>query len=247
MERVSPSEIADPTFSLSLPLSRDFVHVVKFPLDIDGGMADMASVLDGQERDRATRFVQDCDRRRFVVAHVLMRLVLARCLQVPAASLRFSIGAHGKPGLVGADVDLRFNLSHAGERALLGVALGREVGIDIEQERPVEALSIARRYFSPAEYQVLASLPEERRTAAFFRGWTRKESFIKARGDGLLRPLDGFDVSLENTAPQLLLGSRDSPSAPDQWTMVAVAVDAGYAGAITAEGKGWRLAYCDVA
>src|SRR4029077_18989566 len=95
MVRVSPAEMADPTFSLSLPLSRDAVHVVKFPLDVAGGMADLASILDGQERDRATRFVQDSDRHRFVVSHVLMRLVLARCLQVPPASLRFSIGAHG--------------------------------------------------------------------------------------------------------------------------------------------------------
>ena len=95
-----------------------------------------------------------------------------------------------------ARLDVQFNLSHAGERALLAVAIGRELGVDIEEERCVDVLGIARRYFSPSEYLALVSLPEERRVGAFYRCWTRKESFLKARGEGLAFPLSGFEVSL---------------------------------------------------
>jgi 4'-phosphopantetheinyl transferase len=208
-------------------------------------MAHLAPMLHDEERHRMARLVRELDRRRFMVAHALTRLVLGRCLRVSPASLRFDIGPHGKPRLIGARLDLRFNLSHAGERALLAVAIGREVGVDIEQERSVDVLGIARRYFSTSEYVALISLPEEHRVGAFCRCWTRKESFLKARGEGLAFPLSAFEVSLAETASQLLVACASAPTELDRWTMLSVAVDPGYAGAITAEGRGWLLTCWD--
>ena len=245
VQEVTPARIAAPRFPLALPLLQDDVHVVQFPLDSYGDMADLAPMVDDEERHRMARLVRESHRRRFMVAHALTRLVLGRCLQVSPASLRFGIGPHGKPRLTGARLDLRFNLSHAGERALLAVAIGRELGVDIEKERRVDVLGIARRYFSPSEYLALASLPEDHRVGAFCRCWTRKESFLKARGEGLAFPLSGFEVSLAETAPQLLVACARAPTELDRWTMVSVAVDPGYAGAITAEGQGWRLTCWD--
>ena len=135
--------------------------------------------------------------------------------------------------------DLRFNLSHAGTRALLAVSIGRDVGVDIERERPIDVLAVARRYFARDEYRALVALPEDLRVRAFYRVWTRKESYIKARGDGLSASLSSFVVSLDDTGDQLLLSSVDEE--PGAWTMVAVPVAAGYAGAVTAQGSGWRL------
>lgn len=227
-----------PPFPDRLTLTSDDVHVVRFRLDEPCD----ESLLDAEERGRAARFVFDRHRRRFVAAHAWMRAVLGRCIDRPPASLRFAAGSHGKPSLVDPPMDVRFNLSHAGERALLAVVLGREIGVDVEKERPIETLQLAQRFFASGEYACLEALPEAERDPAFFRCWTRKESFIKAVGEGLSFPLDLFEVSLaREEAPQLLLACRASGQAMARWRVVSLPIDRGYAAALTAEAGGWRV------
>jgi 4'-phosphopantetheinyl transferase len=223
--------------------SKHHVYAVRFCLIDSGDMEDALSLLDDAERARGSRFIRESDRRRFVIAHGFTRLVLGRFLGVPAASLRFSVGSHGKPRLTDADADLRFSLSHSRERAVLAVALAREVGIDIEQERPIAALDLAQRFFSPREFEALAATQPDGRASAFFRCWTRKESFVKARGDGLSFPLSAFDVSLEESAPPLLLAC-EHPDETARWTIAAVPCDGPYTAALTAAGQDWRLDHC---
>jgi 4'-phosphopantetheinyl transferase len=222
-------------------LSTDHVHIVRLASENVGYAPTLRCILDDNERARAERFVSELDRRRFVVAHAQMRIVIAAFLHVPPVAIRFSVGSHGKPQLSDRRIDLRFSLSHSGEQALLALAIGREVGIDIEQVRSVEVLDLARHCFSQREYETLESFSPDQRLQAFFRGWTRKESLVKARGDGLSCSLRDFDVSLDETARDLLVGWRLSPNECGRWTMRSVAADAGYAAAITVEGQGWRL------
>ncbi len=227
-----------PPFPSRLVPGPEDVHVVRILLD---GPCD-ETVLDEGERRRADRFMFERDRRRFIAAHAWMRVVLGRCLDRPPASLQFAAGAHGKPSLVDPPVDLRFNLSHGGERALLAVTLGREVGVDVEQERPIEEVVLADRFFSSAESARLQALPAEEHRAAFFRCWTRKESFIKAVGDGLTFPLGSFEVSLaDEDAPQLLHTCSAPGQAVERWRVVSLAIDRGYAAALTAEAGSWQV------
>jgi 4'-phosphopantetheinyl transferase len=144
--------------------------------------------LDEGERARAARFVFERDRRRFISAHAQLRRVLGRWLDRDPASLRFAVGAHGKPSVDG----LQFNLSHSADRALVAVHPSLPVGIDIEEMREVEFTAIAERNFSPAERADLAAAPDVR--AAFYRIWCGKEAFIKLIGEGLHFPLHAFDV-----------------------------------------------------
>src|SRR5688572_20859640 len=117
---------------------------------------------------------------------------------------------------------LRFNLSHAGERALIAVSLGREVGVDIEEVRPIESLTLADRFFAPAEFRAIEALSPAARTDAFFRCWTRKEAFIKAHGAGLSAPLDSFEVDLTTAdTPQLLRACHD-PAMYERWRIVSL-------------------------
>jgi 4'-phosphopantetheinyl transferase len=202
----------------------------------------VAVPLDEDERRRAARFVFDIDRRRYVAAHTALRVILGRFLGQDPADLRFTYGPRGKPRLADAPIDARFNLSHSGDLALVAVAIGREVGVDIDQTRTMSDMSgVAEHAFSPAERALLERTPPESRPEVFFRIWTRKESFIKALGDGMHFPLDGFDVSAEPTGSQLLLACRAAPHELGRWTTRAVACEPGFTAAITVEGDGFEM------
>ncbi|PYR24182.1 MAG: hypothetical protein DMF92_23165 [Acidobacteria bacterium] len=216
------------------------VHVVRVRLD--DTLADPIELLDDEERVRAARFVFDRDRRRFINAHAWVRVALGRCVGRAPESLRFASGGRGKPRLVGPGIDLRFNLSHAGERALIAITSGREVGVDIEKERPIEVFELARRFFSPPESSELQNIAASDQIPAFFRCWTRKEAFIKALGDGLAFPLDGFAVSLGNDgSSQLLRACSSAPDALQQWRVVSLPTEAGYVAAVAARAGDWRV------
>jgi 4'-phosphopantetheinyl transferase len=217
------------------------IHVVDVRLD--DRYQNALDVLDDAERGRAARFVFEPDRRRFIVSHALLRTVLGRFLNQPPGSLRFTTGFRGKPRLVDPPVDLRFNLSHAGERALIAVALGREVGVDIEQTRAIDALALATRFFAAGETAALRALPESEQPAAFLRCWTRKEAFIKALGDGLHFPLSQFEVSLvpDDGSRQLLQASHGAGDPAARWRIVPLPVDDGYTAALAAESGAWNV------
>ena len=156
------------------------------------------------------------------------------CLGVAPEDLRFSIGPRGKPQLANSVEDVRFNLAHSCEWAMVAVANGRDVGIDIERHRAIDAGAIAEGMFSVSERAALDSQSPEHRPAAFYRCWARKESFIKAQSDGLSLPLGAFDVSLEATGLQLLLASRLDASDVARWWMQALDAPHGYSAALTA-------------
>ncbi|HEX9921799.1 MAG TPA: 4'-phosphopantetheinyl transferase superfamily protein, partial [Anaerolineae bacterium] len=152
----------------------------------------------------------------------------------------------GKPSLATSSQhdqpDLRFNLSHSHELALYAVTYGRDVGVDLEHvSRKIEAMQIADRFFSPSEVSVLRSLPGHLQRDAFFNCWTRKEAFIKAKGDGLSLPLDQFDVSLRPGEPAVLLSTHFDPQETGQWSLQALSPGPGYVGALALAGHGWQL------
>jgi len=216
------------------PLGPNTVIVVSIRLDEKPSEV----FLSAEEQLQADRFVFDRDRRRFIAAHTAMRLVLAHYLDIHPLELRFEAGARGKPRLVQATRDLRFNLSHSEERALLAVSVGREVGVDIEYVRTVpDMFGVADTAFSPLEIARLHDAPGDQQAEVFFRVWTRKESFIKALGDGMHFPLKEFDVSTEPSGPQLLLACSAAPAELDRWTTRALPSETHYAAAITVGGK----------
>src|SRR5262245_31893613 len=198
--------------------------------------------MDDEEWQKCRRFKFERDRRRYRGAHTAVRTVLGGYLQRHPCDLRFESGPHGKPRLADATHDLRFNLSHSHERALLAVTLGREVGVDIEHMRPVpDMFGVARHVFSPREMTCLRAASSEQQHDMFFRIWTRKESFIKATGDGMHYPLKSLDVSTEPSAPQLLLACAAGPDEVGRWTMRTLSSEPDYSAAITVEGAGFNV------
>jgi 4'-phosphopantetheinyl transferase len=116
-----------------------------------------------------------------------MQVILGTYLGVSPDSLKFVVGPLGKPSLVPEQHGgLEFNLSHSGETALLAVARGRAVGIDIvRHDATVDHAGIASRVFSPGELKALDDRSADGAIASFYQTWARKEAALKARGLGL--------------------------------------------------------------
>src|ERR1700730_1444128 len=189
-----------------LSLSHDELHVWLTWLDVERQEhTRLFSYLNKDEVSRAERFVFPRDRDHFIVARGRLRELLGKYLRCPPDAVQFKTGRFGKLSLLDDENQLRFNLSHSHGLALYGFCMGRELGIDAEKIRPGFAgQGIAERYFSAAEQRELTEVPKELRDTAFFLCWTRKEAYIKARGDGLQIPLDSFDVSLKPDEPATL-------------------------------------------
>ena len=138
---------------------------------------------------------------------------------------------------------LRFNVSHSQGLAVVAVTRHREIGVDVEEVRPLpDAQPIAERCFSGEENRVFLGVPAADRLAAFFNCWTRKEAYLKALGDGLARPLDAFDVTLLTGEPARLLRVKGDEREAARWSLRALYPALGYVGALVVEGHGWELA-----
>lgn len=170
------------------------VDVWRFDL-LDAKLRAVEGVLDGVERRRAGRLVFDDHRRRFMAAHVGMRLALSEYLGLAPSALVLAVGAHGKPHLVGGGPE--FNLSHSGDVAYLAVSADTPLGIDVELETPERDVpSLAEAVFSPQEREELSLGGADRAQEMFFRGWTRKEAYLKALGLGVGVDLSAVSVGL---------------------------------------------------
>ena len=194
-------------------------------------------LLNTQERSRAEAFRFAHDQYRFVITHGALRIILGHYVDVPPAELDFLFSRRGKPALKPTPglPDIRFNLSHSGSRAMLAIAPKREVGVDIECiDARHDGMAIAERFFSLREREALWSLPSDEREQGFFSCWTRKEAYLKARGDGLFTPLQDFDVSVAPGGPVLLV-SRIEPGEADRWHIQELPTEPGYVAALAVE------------
>lgn len=209
------------------------VRVWLTKLDPGAAVVDrLFAVLSPDERKRAARFHFRRDAMRWIVGRTTLRAVLGHCVGTDPAAIAFDYGEKGKPALAGP-TDLQFSVTHSAEVAAYAVTVGAPVGVDVERLRPLDQLeSIAEHTFSRRECEVLRGLPVQLRLAGFFNCWTRKEAYVKARGEGLSYPLQRFSVSLEPGAPARLESVDDAPGHVQAWTMEALPLPPGFAGAV---------------
>jgi 4'-phosphopantetheinyl transferase len=223
-----------------LELPGEEVHVWRSSLSLAPDvLRRLAATLTPDELSRATRFVFPGDRDDFIAARGILRELLGTYLKRPPASLEFKYGPRGKPALQTGDTDrsIRFSVSHSQGLALYAFADGRELGIDLEMIQPdFGSEKVAERFFSHRELTELSTLPAELRAEGFFACWTRKEAYVKARGDGLQIPLDSFDVALTPGCPAELRSSDNA-----RWSVHSVQPAPRFIAAVVGEGRSWRL------
>ena len=243
MSRVPDSELASPELPL---LDSQSVHVWFCELSRYAGReASFAAQLSDDERARAARFVFERDRQRFILSHGLLRRLLSHYINSEAAEIQLITGQHGKPAISGqsaASGSVRFSLSHSGEYAVVAVAHGREVGVDVEMRKAnLECLKLAERFFAPPEAQAIATLQGEAQRALFFRLWTAKEAYLKGRGVGLSLGLERFEIVFDREPPGARVRFADSGTFDRAWQVQSLSLPDGLAGAVAVRGGDWQL------
>ena len=160
--------------------------------------------LSPQEQQKHARFHFAKHRHLYLVAHALVRRTLSRYGDLAPASWQFSENQYGRPEISAPQqqffkAPLRFNLSHTEGLIACGVVLERDLGVDVENStRMNNATEVAEHYFSASEVKSLRELANASQQNRFFRYWTLKEAYIKARGMGLALPLDQFSIRLND-------------------------------------------------
>lgn len=227
-----------------LILGSDEVHVWCAALNLKASQVQrLHQTLSGDEQARAKRFYFQKDREHFIVARGQLRAILGRYLKTQPSQLRFCYSPHGKPALAhrSGSNGLRFNVSHSHGLALYAITYSGELGVDVEFIRPKLAdEQIAEHFFSPREVTSLRALPKNLQQEAFFNCWTRKEAYIKGRGEGLNICLDQFEMSLAPGNPAAMISNVD-PQEVSRWSILELAPGPSYAAALAVEGHGWRL------
>jgi 4'-phosphopantetheinyl transferase len=140
--------------------------------------------------------------------------------------------AHGKPVLRWPrEQALRFNLSHSGDLAVLGVTGAPAIGVDIEMlQTGHDVASMAAQFLSPEEKAWFASVPDDAKDHAFARCWTAKEAFLKALGEGLSGDLKRFTV--RPLARALSLEIAGDPTVSARWSVLPLAFTPRAVGAV---------------
>jgi 4'-phosphopantetheinyl transferase len=178
-----------------------------------------AAWLSPTEVARRQRFKFERHRHGFLIARALVRGTLTRYVPaIPPERWRFVIGAHGRPEIdpsLGAG-DLRFNLSHTHGRAVLAVARGDDIGVDVEaRDRKGNLRGISTHFFAKPEVASLDGLEGPALAERFFDYWTLKEAYMKARGVGISLGLGRFWFTIaegEAIAINFVDGFDDEPA-----------------------------------
>ncbi|MFE9683992.1 4'-phosphopantetheinyl transferase family protein [Streptomyces sp. NPDC002701] len=161
--------------------------------------------MDEHEQEIAGRFLFERDRRQYLVAHTLVRRVLALESGLPEAEAVIWRSSRGRPflqkppdGLPRGGRELDFNLSHAGGHNLLGVVRRHRIGVDVERlDRGDQGFdAIVETFAAPERDWVAQAAPGRPRDRRLLRLWTLKEAYAKARGLGLGLPFDEFSFTL---------------------------------------------------
>ena len=174
--------------------------------------------LSTTERTRMQRFGTDALRVRYLVGRGTLRWLLGNALRLPPCDVAIVRGARGRPQLADFPA-IDFNVTHTGERAMIGIARGVRIGVDVERgDRPLNAAGVARKFMTTTERALLPANADAARRQ-LLRLWTCKEAMSKATGDALSAPFGGIEVEL---APSPRVVAGPAPYTPVDWRLHSI-------------------------
>ncbi|KAF0812691.1 4'-phosphopantetheinyl transferase sfp [Andreprevotia sp. IGB-42] len=260
MPQIEAGSILPALTLLAVPTAPPGVKVWQLPLPALGEPDDAQwAMLTPDEHTRCLRYRQRADQLRFALTRLALRQLLAGRLGVTPLAVPLVAGPHGKPmlgveGLVtirpgadnmpaASDADSLiaagaawpfFNVSHAGDYALIALSDHCPVGVDIEAQRALDLTELVHGVFSAAERAHCASGSD---AAAFYAIWAGKEAVLKAWGVGIGDDMDAMSALPHAEGHYVLaasgqVGEVDFAAAAPATRAWVLPVPAGYAGAL---------------
>jgi len=187
------------------------------------------SILSSAELARAESIRHPVAKANFIRGRTVVRSAFAPILGCDPSDVPIRLTPDGKPFLDSAEVgcELHFNMSHTDGFALFAIS-ERPIGVDIEAaDAKRDCDGLVRRFFTPGEREEYFALAEQRRPAAFLRGWTCKEALLKAIGSGV-RDLQNCAVRMDPDSPPAVLCAPGDA----EWKLDAGEVEASAAWAV---------------
>jgi 4'-phosphopantetheinyl transferase len=216
-----------------------FVHLQEMSRHFDS----VLEILAPDEVARAARFHFERDRNEYIFTRGFLRHIVGCYTGFAPHLVQFRYNSYGKPALAAEwrGDQLGFSLSHSRGVAVFAFTRDRQVGVDLEyMHQDVEFDQVAERLFSPREISLFRDLPEGKKPEAFFSCWTRKEAYVKARGEGMSLDLRSVDVAFAPEPPPVFSVAADVSEA-QRWSLADLPAPAGYTAAFAVEGVACRI------
>jgi 4'-phosphopantetheinyl transferase len=232
--------------NLSCALEENDVHI--FSAGLKRSKSDLSKfedLLSPDEKIRAERYHFDKDRDAYIIRRGILRDLLGRYSGQAPSAVSFVVGPKGKPELGDEKNNpITFNVTFSAGLALFAFSSGLPIGIDLERIRPVIDMdAIVESFFSKRERKTFFSLPEEKRREAFFKGWTRKEAFVKAIGIGIYSGFGNFSVSMKPDEPAALLDLDEGETEWRQWSLIDIKTDPDFRAALATRFRSPRIQF----
>lgn len=183
------------------------IHLIR--LDFSRNLDDYKTLyplLNKETKQKISRLLNVDDKIRSLLSHLFLKYLISRELGYDLMDIKFGYEKHGKPYLI-SNKELSFNISHSGEFIVIAIS-NENIGVDIQECIDLDYEDLAIRFFSEQDYNYISNASNIKEK--FFRIWTLKESYLKARGSGLHTPLNSFYFSLENNKINLYHEGNDT-------------------------------------
>lgn len=184
--------------------------------------------LNADEVTRYQRFIRPERQRQFLIGRILLRLALAKLLQISAEKIDLSERVGHAPVLISPAPVLApgFSLSHSGAWIACAVSPDVILGLDIEVlDTSRDFLALSVHAFDVSEQKSLAALPDIELASAFYALWSGKEASYKFTSNcaGKFAP-NPHCVSLPHPSLSVVLASANPWTVSPEMIQVALEI-----------------------
>jgi 4'-phosphopantetheinyl transferase len=210
------------------------LHIAEF----QPWLGQLGQLLSLPERVRAQRFKSVDLQQQFVITRAILRILLSAYTGTAAQKISLYSAPGGKLRMRSAR-EVHFNISHAGNVAIIGFAGDREIGVDLELDPPENAERLAGYLLPQHEVQLVRQMPSSLARSRFGTMWTRMEACAKATGSGVASTIAQRHHDRFVSAPWCsAAGSHIDVDAP---TVRSFRLGLGMVCSVAAFGANWNL------